>query len=100
MHARVGIIQVHPGKMDEFVRIFRDAMSPSARTQKGYKGVIVLTDRDAGKVIGFSLWETEADARAMETSGVSFQAQADKLKDIIVEVPATQYFEVSYQRLE
>jgi heme-degrading monooxygenase HmoA len=97
MHARVGIIQVQPGKVDEFVRIFRDAMVPPARVQKGFKGVIVLTDRDADKVIGFSLWETEADARAMETSGASFQAQADKLKGIIAEVPATQYFEVSYQ---
>ena len=49
-------------------------MVPPTRAQKGFKGVMVLTDRDAGKVIGFSLWETEADARAMETTGAAFRA--------------------------
>ncbi len=94
-YARVGTVQVQPGKMSEFIRIFRDSMVPPAQAQQGFKGVMVLANHDADKSFGFSVWETEADARTVETSRVAFQAQADKIKDIIVEVPTTEYFEVS-----
>jgi heme-degrading monooxygenase HmoA len=70
-------------------------MVPPAQAQKGFKGVMVLANDDTSKSFGFSLWETEADARTMETSSAAFQAQADKVRDIIAEVPPIEYFEVS-----
>ena len=95
MHARWGVIQVQPGRMDEFVQIFRDSMVPPAMAQKGSKGVFLLTNHDASKVVGASLWETETDARAVEMSFGSFGAQADKVRDIITDVPVMGYYEVS-----
>jgi heme-degrading monooxygenase HmoA len=94
-YARLGTTQIQPGKMAEFISVFRDSMVPPAQAQKGFKGVMVLANDDTSKSFGFSLWETEADARTMETSSAAFQAQADKVRDIIAEVPPIEYFEVS-----
>jgi len=38
MYARVTIVQVLPGKMDEAIGIFRDSVVPAANLQKGHKG--------------------------------------------------------------
>ena len=94
-YARSGTVEAQPGKLSEFIRIFRDSMVPPTQAQKGFKGLMVLANHEANKTFGFSLWETEADARTVETSSVAFQAQADKVKDIITEVPTTEYLEVS-----
>jgi len=95
MHARWASLQVKPGRIDEFVRIFRDSMLPPAKAQKGFRGVFMLTNRDSGKAVGASLWESEADARAVETSSGSFGAQADHVRDIIDDVPVMEYYEIS-----
>ncbi len=97
MWARLGVVQVQPGRMDEFVQIFRDSMVPPARAQKGFKGVMVLTDRQTNKAIGMSLWESESDAKAVEASPGSFRSQIDKVAAIIAEAPEVEYLEVIYQ---
>ena len=94
MHARWASLQVKPGRIDDFIGIFRDSMVPPARAQKGFKGVFLLTDRDTGKVVGASLWETEADARAVEMSSGSFGSQADKVRGIVTEMPVMEYYDV------
>jgi heme-degrading monooxygenase HmoA len=97
MHARFGVIEVRDGQVEEAVRIFRDSMVPPARTQKGFKGATVLAERTSNKLTLISFWETEADARAMSTTDAAFNAQADKLKDILTQPPDIQYLEVMYQ---
>jgi heme-degrading monooxygenase HmoA len=97
MWARFGVIQVKPGQMDEFIQIFRDSMVPPARAQKGFQGVMVLADRDTNRAIGLSLWESEADARAVEASQGSFGSQIDKVAAVITEAPNVEYLEVIYQ---
>jgi heme-degrading monooxygenase HmoA len=97
MWARFGVIQVKSGQMDEFVQIFRDSMVPPARAQQGFKGVMVLTDRNTNRAIGMSLWESESDARAVESSQGSFSSQIDKVAAVITEAPTVEYLEVIYQ---
>src|SRR5262249_46563128 len=75
MHARFGEVKVKAGKLDEFVKIFRDEMMPHGRSQKGFKGVTVLADAMANRAVLISYWETEADARAAGQSSGSFQGQ-------------------------
>ncbi len=97
MYARFTTVQISDGKMDEFVKTFRDSMVPPARAQKGFKGVTVLADHDTGKAVLFSLWDSEADARAMATTDAAFSAQADKVNDLIVDTPEMLYLEVMHQ---
>jgi len=96
MYARVTIVQIQPGRMDEAIRIYRDSVVPAAKQQKGSKGTYLLTDRKTGKGISVTLWETEADMTAGESSGY-FQQQLVKFKDIFGAPPVREQYEVSVQ---
>ena len=69
MFARLTIVQVKPDKIDDVVKIYGDHVVPSAKGQKGYKGIFMLTDRKTGKGISITLWESEQDAIANDKSG-------------------------------
>jgi len=65
MHARVSIFQFRNDAIEDATKIFRDIMLPSASTQKGFQGALILrngTQQDQHIVI--SMWETEADLHA------------------------------------
>jgi quinol monooxygenase YgiN len=69
MHARVVTCQLQPGKKDEWIAISRDSIVPALRQQHGFKGFVILADSENDKGILYSMWETEADLKASETSG-------------------------------
>ena len=96
MNARVTTVQVRPDKMDEAIGIYRDSVTPAAQQQKGFKGLLMLTDRNTGKGISIALWETEADMMAGESSGY-FQQQLAKFKDVFSAPPVREQYEVSVQ---
>jgi heme-degrading monooxygenase HmoA len=96
MNARVTFVQIVPGKLDEAVDLYRDSVVPAARQQKGYKGVYLLTDRNTGKGISMTLWETEADMLAGENSGY-YQQQLAKFQDVFGVPPVREGYEVSVQ---
>jgi heme-degrading monooxygenase HmoA len=68
MHARTGVLQVNPDKVDDAVRAL-EAQLPSYRNASGYKGFTCLADRKSGKVLGISFWASEADRQASEELG-------------------------------
>jgi len=96
MNARVTIVQVLPDKMDETIGIYRDSVLPFAKQQKGCQGVYMLTDRNTGKGISITLWDTEADMTAGESSG-DYQQQLAKFKDTFGAPPVREAYEVSVQ---
>ncbi len=69
MHARVSTRQIQSGQMDEAIRILRDDTLPPVRERSGFKGGLVLADRNMGKLVTISLWDTEADLRASDPPG-------------------------------
>lgn len=69
MHARSGSFQLEPDRVDDAIRGFESDQLPRYREQSGYKGFTVLADRESGKVIGISFWESEADLHASEELG-------------------------------
>jgi len=96
MYARVTIVQMLPGKIDEGIRIYRDSVVPAAKQQKGFKGIYLLSDRKTGKGISIALWQTEADMTAGESSGY-YQQQLAKFKDIFGAPPVREQYEVTVQ---
>ena len=96
MNARVTPVQIVPGKLDEAVSLYRDSVVPAAKQQKGFRGLylLTLTDRNAGKGISITLWETEADMIAGENSGY-YQQQLAKFKDVFSAPPVREAYEVS-----
>jgi heme-degrading monooxygenase HmoA len=96
MHARVTTFQVQPGKIDEVIDITRDSVLPDAREQKGFRGELLLTDRNASKVIAVSLWEAETDMIAGEI-GDYLPRQGARLADLISGQTIREHYEVSVQ---
>src|SRR5215210_1753898 len=67
MHARMSIFEGPPEKMDEGVRHAREVILPKAKEMDpGFKGIIALTDRQSGKMVGITFWESEDAVRASE----------------------------------
>jgi len=96
MHARVSTVQIQPGKTDEAISIYRDSVVPVGKQQKGFKGALLLADPNTGKAISVTLWETEADMKAGETSGY-YQEQIAKFASVFAGPPVGEHYEVSVQ---
>jgi heme-degrading monooxygenase HmoA len=94
MFARLTIVQVKVDKLDETRKIFEESVIPAAKSQKGYRGGYLLTDRKTGKGISIGLWDTEKDAIANEKSGY-YQEQLNKFKGLFTAPPVREGYEVS-----
>jgi heme-degrading monooxygenase HmoA len=94
MHARVVTSQLQPGKKVEWISIIRDSIVPALRQQKGFKGFVMLADTDSDKSIAYSMWETEADLKASETSGF-YQEQVAKLRGVLAAPPVREIYELT-----
>jgi heme-degrading monooxygenase HmoA len=94
MYARVVSLSIQPEMMDEAIRIFREDINPVAKEQKGLTGGSLLTDKETGKAISISLWETEADMVAGEENEY-LQEQVAKVAYLLTAHPITAHYEVS-----
>jgi heme-degrading monooxygenase HmoA len=69
MHARTGVIEVSADRMDDALQAFQSEQLPRYREQSGYKGFTMLADRDNGKILGISFWESADDVSASDELG-------------------------------
>jgi heme-degrading monooxygenase HmoA len=96
MQARAVNIPFKLGKIEEASPIVKDSIVPAMKRQKGFKGQLLLTQSDTGKAIPISLWETEADLTAFETSPL-YKELMGKLGGVLAGPPAGERYEVSVQ---
>ena len=95
-YARVLTTTVQPGKMDEGMQIVRDSALPVAREQPGFKGGLWLSDRSTGKIMSITLWATEADLLAGESSGY-YQEQIAKVAHVLATSVVREAYKVNLQ---
>jgi heme-degrading monooxygenase HmoA len=69
VHARMSILEGPLDQIDKGLRHVREQVLPLMQQQDGFKGFIALADRQSGKVIGVSLWESEQAMQASEEVG-------------------------------
>jgi heme-degrading monooxygenase HmoA len=69
MHARSGTFQLSSDKLDDVVRSFQAEQLPQYQQQSGYKGFTLLANRESGRLLGISFWESEADRQAADELG-------------------------------
>jgi len=96
MYARTGASQMKSGKMDEAIGLYRDSVVPLLKQQKGFKGLYWLADRKNDKYTVMTLWETEADMTATETSGL-LQEVISKFAGFVAGPTTLERYEVSLQ---
>lgn len=66
MHARVSIFEGSPEQVDAVFDQAREQVLPRGRQLDGFKGVIALGDRQSGKTLGITFWESEEAMRRSE----------------------------------
>lgn len=96
MFARCVTMQGHPETMDQAQKIFADSVIPAARQQPGFQGALFLIDPATGKGMSVTMWATEADMQAGESSGF-LQAQIAKFGPLLVSPPTRELFVVGAQ---
>ena len=94
MHARVILGKVRQGKQDEAISIYKERVAPAAKAQKGFKNMNLLTDPDTHKFISITIWETENDMIAGESSGY-LQEQLGMIAPLFVGPPTIQHYVIS-----
>jgi heme-degrading monooxygenase HmoA len=93
---RVTIVQCRADKVDDAIKLYEQSVVPAAKSQSGYQGAYLLINRDSGKGISITAWDTEANALANENSGY-YQEQLAKFKDLFSAPPVREGYELVVQ---
>ena len=92
MFARVRITSGVPEKVDDGIRHFRENVVAGYRNAAGFKGAYLLVNRKSGKVMGVTLWDTEANMQA--TAAASEKLRAAGTQVVSGTTPAPEEYEV------
>ncbi|MDQ3238175.1 MAG: hypothetical protein M3Q54_11660 [Actinomycetota bacterium] len=92
MFARVTVVQGSPEKIEQGVDSFNTQVLPAAKGVDGYKAAFLLVDRNTGKGIGITMWDSE-DARRRGGEAVD-AARAAAIEAMGGTVPPVEEFEV------
>lgn len=66
MVSRVNFLQTQPERIEDVARAVRELVHPGIRGEEGYAGYVVLGDRETGKALGVTLWESDASREASD----------------------------------
>ncbi len=94
MHVRAATVQIQSGKMQETINIYNNSVSV-LKAQKGYQGAYLMTDASSGKALSITIWDSEADMLAGESSGGYYQQQIEKFASVFAGAPTLEHYEVS-----
>jgi heme-degrading monooxygenase HmoA len=75
MLARINSVHTSAEKLEGLIK-FSQERFPDARDAPGFKGFYLLADRESGKIVSISLWDTEDDLRGFEARGASMRQEA------------------------
>ncbi|SDI20748.1 Antibiotic biosynthesis monooxygenase [Actinokineospora alba] len=76
MFARSTTVQGHPENIDAGIDNIRDQVMPTLRDMEGFVGISLLADRQSGRCIATTAWETEEAMRASEPKLRQLREQA------------------------
>ena len=74
MYARISTLEGSPEHIDEGLRHVRENVLPQIQQQEGFQGMVALADRQSGKTLGITFWESEEALKASEEA-------ADRLRE-------------------
>jgi heme-degrading monooxygenase HmoA len=87
VYARISTLEGPPEHIDEELRQVRENILPQIQQQEGFKGMVALADRQTGKTLGITFWESEEALEASEeAAGRLRQDSAEAMSDTIAAV--------------
>lgn len=80
--------QIQTGMIEEAARLLREEVMPSAASYQGFVQNFLIVDAENSRIATLSVWETEADAKAIyEEDGGLYQSAIAKLKPMLAGPP-------------
>jgi heme-degrading monooxygenase HmoA len=95
MHVRAATVQIQSGKIQEGIDAYNNSVVPAQKAQKGYQGSYLMTNAGSGNCLAISVWESEADMLAGESSGGYYQEAIAKFASIFAAPPTLEHYELS-----
>jgi heme-degrading monooxygenase HmoA len=92
MFARVNIFQGSPESLDQSQKIAEERIVPELRALDGSVGIFVLGDRQTGRSIAITLWESEQAMKASEET--ANRMRSDSSQETGEEVVSVERYEV------
>ncbi len=80
MYARSTTIQADPQRMDEGIAYIRDEVMPAVQSMPGCMGLSMLCDRDSGRCIVTTSWDSE---ESMSASRDAVRAMRERSVDVM-----------------
>ena len=76
MYVRVNTIEGSPDRIDDVTTHMQEQTLPQLQKMEGFEGFIALGDRQSGKLLGVTFWESEEALRATEEAVSSVRSGA------------------------
>ena len=76
---RLNDLRGSPARVDVLVDVFRERILPVAKAQPGFHALILGGNRQSGRILAFSIWDTAA---AREASDPPFQAPRTEVRQL------------------
>jgi heme-degrading monooxygenase HmoA len=87
VYARISTLEGSPEHIDEELRQVRENILPQIQQQEGFEGMVALADRQTGKTLGITFWESEEALEASEeAAGRLREDSAEAMSDTIAAV--------------
>ena len=75
MFANVSTYQGPPDQIDEGIRYAQENIVPTLQEVEGFEGIYLLVERQSGKVLTVTLWESEEALRASEEEAKQLRSE-------------------------
>ena len=92
MYARSTTVRGNPQSIDDLIAYLRDEVMPAMQQMDGCIGISMLCDRDTGRCIATSAWETE---EAMHNSESGMHAMRQRSAEMMGGSPEIQEWEIA-----
>jgi heme-degrading monooxygenase HmoA len=93
MYARVTTVKGDPARAEKGIEGFRDGALPIVRKADGFRGGMLLVDRQSGKGIAVSLWDSEDSMNASDSAVKEERTKASR--DMGAGTPTVARYEVA-----
>lgn len=95
MYARCTTMQGAPETVDEAIRYTQEKIVPIGREIPGFQGLLAFVDRDSGKGMTITLWDSE-EARA-ESAARANQVRSEASQALGGEILAVEDYELAIE---
>lgn len=91
MHIRLVTVQTQAGKIDDAINLYKSVES-EWKQQKGFLSAHLMVDRETGKAVSASVWDSLEALEATEASGW-YQEVLGRFGSMLSEPPTRETFE-------